>query len=100
MNTDHITEIRVDATGRLCVVPKANSFPLIYRAAMEVHWDEKGKYLYSPPRREWTYVRWFQQIIAAVKGEYGCALVITSETVWKNVDDAAKLSITSAAGSA
>jgi hypothetical protein len=96
MNTDRIAEIRIDATGRLCVVPETNSFPFIYRAAMEVHWDEKDKYLYSPPPREWPYIRWFQQIIAAVRGEYGCALVITSETLWQNIDDALKISITSA----
>lgn len=100
MNTDHIAEIRIDATGRLCVLPKTNSFPFIYRAGMEVQWDEDGKYLYSPPPREWSYTRWFQQVIAAVKGEYGCVMVITSETIWHNVDDTLKVSITSSVGKA
>jgi hypothetical protein len=50
--------------------------------------------------REWHYIRWFQQIIAAVKGEYGCVLVITSETLWHNVDDTLKMSITSSVGKA
>lgn len=100
MNTDRIAEIRIDATGRLCVLPKKHSFPFIYRSGMEVHWDEDGKYLYSPPPREWPYIRWFQQIIAAVKEEYGCVLVITPETLWHDIDDTLKTSITSSVGKA
>jgi hypothetical protein len=41
-------------------------------------------------------VRWFQQIIAAVKGEYGCTLVITPKTRWKNIDESLKIMIISA----
>jgi Integron Cassette Protein Hfx_Cass5 len=96
MKNDGIAEIRIDATERLCVLPKSSSFPNIYRAGMEVHWDAKGQYPYSPKPREWSYVRWFQQILAAVKGEYGCTLVITPETRWQNIDDALKIMITSA----
>jgi hypothetical protein len=100
MNTDRIAEVRIDASGRLCVLPETNSFPFVYRAGMEVNWDEEGKYLYSPPPREWPYIRWFQQIIAAVKGEYGCVLAITPETLWHNIDNTLKMSITSSSGPA
>jgi hypothetical protein len=99
MTSDDIAEIRIDATERLCVVPQSNSFPYIYRAAMEVRWDDKGRYLYSPKPREWSYEHWFQQIIAAVKQEYGCTLVITPATRWQNVDASLKIMITSAPGS-
>jgi hypothetical protein len=47
---------------------------------MEIQWDAEGHYLYSRKPREWSYVQWIQQIIAAVKGEYGCTLVIILET--------------------
>jgi Integron Cassette Protein Hfx_Cass5 len=96
MKNDGIAEIRIDATERLCVSPQSSSFPYIYRAGMEVHWDDKGHYLYSPKPREWSYVRWFQQILAAVKGEYGCTLEITPDTHWENIDEALKIIITSA----
>jgi hypothetical protein len=96
MATDDIAEIRIDATERLCVVPESNSYQYIYRAAMEVQWDNKGQYLYSPKPREWSYAQWFQQIIAAVKQEYGCTLVITPGTRWQNIDDSLKIMITSA----
>jgi hypothetical protein len=96
MTRDDIAEIRIDVAERLCVVPRSDSFPYIYRAAMEVHWDNEGRYLYSPKPREWSYVRWFQQIIAAAKDEYNCHLVITPETRWLNIDDILKTEITSA----
>ncbi len=99
MTSDDIAEIRIDATERLCVVPQTNSFPYVYRAGMQVHWDDEGQYLYSPKPREWSYVLWFQRIIAAVKGEYGCTLVITPETRWQNIDDSLKIMITSAPSS-
>jgi hypothetical protein len=100
MKKDDIAEIQIDATGRLCVVPQSNSFPHVFRAGMEVHWDDRGKYLYSPQPREWSYTRWFQQIIAAVKGEYGCTLVITPATQWQNIDDSLKRTISSSPGNA
>jgi hypothetical protein len=96
MKNDDIVEIRIDAAERLCVSPRSSSFPYIYRAGMEVRWDDEGQYLYSPKPREWSYVKWFQQILAAVKGEYGCTLVITPDTHWLNIDDSLQILITSA----
>ena len=85
MTSDRITEIRVDDAGQLCVVPETQTFPFVYRAGMEVRWDELGRFLHSPPPREWPYVRWFQQIVAAVVSEYGCSLSITPQTRWNGV---------------
>jgi hypothetical protein len=64
---------------------------------MEIHWHEDGKYLYSPPPRDWSYIRWFRQITAAVKQEYGCVLLITPETHWHHIDDTLKTTIISSA---
>jgi len=97
MTSDIIAEVRIDANERLCVTPKSDSFPYIYRAAMQVQWDDKGKYLYSPKPKDWSHARWFQQIIAAVKAEYGCALIITPGTRWQKIDDALKQLILSSA---
>jgi hypothetical protein len=47
MKSDNIAEVSIDATGRLCVTPALVKFPLIYRAAMEVYWDEQGGFLHS-----------------------------------------------------
>jgi len=53
---------------------------------MEIHWDDKGGFLYSPVNlKEWGYFDWFRQIIRAVQEEYGCLLVITDQTNWINV---------------
>jgi hypothetical protein len=94
MQNENIAEIQIDSAGRLCVLPMSASFQHIYRAAKQVHWDDAGKYLYSPTPGEWSYVRWFQQILAAVKEEYGFVLTITPETRWRNVDPSQRSMIT------
>lgn len=85
MSSDFIARIEIDATGRLCVTPSSVTFDHIYRAAMEVHWDNDGRFLYSPKPREWSYADWFKQIVAAAKDEYGCDLKITNSTEWKEI---------------
>jgi len=97
MGSEGIAEIAIDPAGRLCVSPESSAFPLIYRAAMEVHWDDQGRFLYSPSPREWSYPQWFTQIVAAVRGEYGCALVITSHTQWTNIEPGVKEAILASA---
>ena len=84
LSTLAITEIWVDATRRLCA-RTAEPLDLIYRSAMEVHWDSAG-YLYSPPPREWSYARWMQQFRDAVRSEYKRELVVTDGTSWHDID--------------
>jgi hypothetical protein len=91
MKADDIVEI--DASGRLCVSAKSSSYPFIYRAAKEVHWDPHSKYLHSPLPREWPYTQRHRQIREAVKGEYG---VITPQTQWSNIDEALKSELAAA----
>ena len=82
MNPDPIAEIEIDRDGRLRVVPSSNTYPLIYREAVEVHWDSTGRFLYSPPPREWSYFDWFKHIIDTA-GD----LVLSPDTKWINVPD-------------
>jgi len=85
MKQELIKEIRIDSAGRLCVKPVSEQFPYIYRTAMEVHWDESQNFLYSPKPREFSYGKWFVQIINAVRSEYGYNLCLSGETEWINV---------------
>jgi hypothetical protein len=93
MNADDIALVEIDAGGRLCVSPTSASYPFVYRAASEVHWDSHSKYLYSPAPREWSYTRWFRQILDAVKSEYGVTLTFTPQTLWRNIDEPLKSEI-------
>ena len=88
MNADHITEISIDSEGRLLVFPASNTYPMIYREAVEVHWDSDGRFLYSPKPRKWTYLHWFQHIIDIAGG-----LVLGPNTKWTNVPDELKMEI-------
>lgn len=81
-----IAEIFIDEQRKLCVRPELpHGFPEIYRAGMEVHWCDATRCLYSPVPREWSYTRWYEQIVSAVLGEYGVQLVATARTTFDNV---------------
>ena len=66
---------------------------MIYRAAIEVHWDEAMQCLYSPKPREWGYLQWFQQIVTGVESEYGYHLRLKPETEWVNIPNDLRLDI-------
>lgn len=89
MDRDEIAEIVIDAAGQLHVVPASRAFPYIYREAMEVHWDPERHSLYSPPPREWSYARWFQQILVAAR-EQGCELYPNAGTIWRSVAESTR----------
>ncbi|XOV72149.1 MAG: hypothetical protein ACFHW5_02925 [Verrucomicrobiota bacterium] len=82
MNTDPIAEVAIDEQGRLLITPTSNTYPMIYREGTEVHWDSKGRYLYSPKPREWSYLDWFKHIVDTV-GD----LTLSTGTRWKNIPD-------------
>jgi hypothetical protein len=92
MLSDQIIEIGIDESERLYVMPQAKRFPYIYREAMEVQWDAVRSVLRSPRPREWSYLRWFQQIVCAAK-EQGVRLEITQSTKWSNVSEVVRSEI-------
>jgi hypothetical protein len=51
---------------------------------MEVGWEPSSNSLFSPRPREWSYARWFQQIIGAAR-EHGYRLVPNSNTDWADI---------------
>ncbi|MBA3493906.1 MAG: hypothetical protein H0T87_07295 [Gammaproteobacteria bacterium] len=97
MERDTIAELEIDATGKLHVVPSTRAFPCIYREAMEVHWDAARHSLHSPTPREWSYSRWFQQILSAAR-EQGCELKLAASTQWLNIDPGVKAEFLQVAG--
>lgn len=82
MDTDAIAEVGIDGEKRLFIRPTKATFPLIYREAVEVHWDPVGRFLYSPCPREWTYLHWFQHMI-----DTAGILQLTPATLWTNVPE-------------
>jgi hypothetical protein len=84
VSLDVITAVEIDANGRLLVKPGSERFPYIYREAMEVGWDAKGEFLFSPRPREWSYFDWFRQILEAAQAQ-GCTLRVSDATRWDNV---------------
>ena len=93
MRRDNILEISIDENGRLQFKPKKEKFALIYRSATEVHWDDKGLFLYSPRPREWTYLDWYKNIVSTIWTEYRCKLNLKNETSWTLIPEELKQSI-------
>ena len=78
-----IAEVGLDDEQRVFVRPAEGDFEHVYRAAMEVYWDKASRHLSHPqPPRDWTPVRWFQQIVAAVADEYGVLLKLNAHSTW------------------
>jgi hypothetical protein len=86
MQSDLIASVQIDDSRQLHVVPSAAEFPRIYWEAMDVHWDPDRRSLHSPPPREWSYVRWFEQIIEAASRQ-GINLELTGSTQWIGVQE-------------
>ena len=93
IDKDNISEIGIDSQERLYIKPEKEKFTLIYRTATEVHWDDKGNFLFSPKPKEWTYFDWYRQIIGVVETECNCKLLLTDKTIWVNVPNDLKAQI-------
>jgi hypothetical protein len=85
MKEDQIAQIEIGPDAKLYVQPLQETFPYIYRAAMEVGWDVESRRLFGPKPREWSYFDWFRQIVAAAADEYGVSLKISPSTMWVNI---------------
>jgi len=94
MNTDTITFVKIEETGELHIKPENVSFTFIYREAMEIHWNSATNTLFSPKPREWSYLKWFAQILDSAK-EQGCILQLSTDTLWINISDQLKNEIIS-----
>ena len=89
MRQDSISQVEIDKMSRLHIVPASETFPYIWREAMEVHWDDERQSLYGPQPREWSQTRWLRQILDAARAQ-GCELRITEATRWVGVDSSIK----------
>ena len=86
MARDRVKSVGIDADGRLYVEPETQRLDLIYREAAGVHWDVERRRLYSAVPRKWTYLEWFDHIVAtASKGNV--ILEVRDETLMVNMPD-------------
>ena len=71
----------------LMIVPASESFDHIYRDASGIRWNRDFHALvaYEPDR--WTHDGLFEQILFAVRNEYGVELFIDAETTMDSLSD-------------
>ena len=84
MESDEIIEIGIDAEERLYVKPSIAKFPMMYREAIEVHWNESGGYLYGAQPRKWSYIDWYKHIVSGASMQ-GFELRQTNKMRWVNI---------------
>ena len=80
---DLIEEIGIYEEERLYLKPATETFTMIYREAMEVHWNSERGYLYGVRPLKWGYIDWYQKILKAASKQ-GCELVISPIVKWAN----------------
>jgi hypothetical protein len=90
---EEIIEIGIDENIGIYIKPKVTAFPLIYRTASGVHWDDNKNILYSTNQSEWPHLTWYKQIIGIVRTELSIELCITSNTKWLNISEDLKARI-------
>jgi len=90
---EKITEIGLDGSGNLFVVPANALFEYIYRAASSVRWDQIRGRLYVIQPHTLTEFRCFESIEQAVREEYGIFLFVDAKTIWTNVETSVQDSI-------
>lgn len=95
MDSDVIKQIWLDTTGSICVKPNSKKFEYIYRSAMGIDWNSNEGFLFPRLLGSWSPVDWFRQILAAVRNEYRCELLLTLDTEWINIDQAIREAIES-----
>lgn len=89
---DEIEEIGIDDESRLYIKPSSAAFPMIYREAMEVHWNKNTKSLYGGIPRQWSHFDWYKQIIKGASIQ-GCLLKLSAQTKWVNIPQELKAEI-------
>lgn len=85
-----IGAVSLDPLGRIHVVPllpPMQTYELVYRAGMSVHWDQQRRCLLVAPTFQGPAIRQFELIVTAVREELGDMLVFDPRTSWFQVPD-------------
>lgn len=85
-----IEKIWLDENNVINIKPLGHTFEKIYRSAMGVYWNPDGQFLYHNISGDWDYLRWYDQIVLAVRSEYGVILAASRDTVFENIDESFK----------
>jgi hypothetical protein len=91
-----IQEIGIDADGHLFLRPRIDppeNLEFVWRDASGIRWDSKSRVLHAAEPARWGHLRLYQQIVSAIRNEYGNSLLLTPETRWTHMPEDLKASI-------
>ncbi|MCO6510656.1 MAG: hypothetical protein J5I65_07670 [Aridibacter famidurans] len=89
----YVSEVGIDEQNRLFLVPIGHRFPLIYREAAGVYWDNEQLRLHSTIPQDGDHFQWFKHIASVLEGN-SYQLILKDETDWINVSHELKNQIT------
>ena len=101
MRAVEVSEIWINE-GRLCVRladPSVDLTHIVRASASGVLWDAQARAVCSPAPREWSYAKWFVQIVDDARNEYDVDLVLVDSTVWRDISTESRASIEEARAS-
>ena len=93
IDKDNIIEIGIDDKDGIYIKPENAKFPLIYRTASGIHWDDRKNILCTTNQSGWTHLQWYKQIVGVVRDECNYELRLTDKTIWTNVSGDLKQNI-------
>lgn len=93
MKVDIIKETGINELGELYVTPENETFPYIYREALELNWCEHTRSLKAPKPRKWLYEDWFKQILKGA-AEQGIKLIFDENSKFVGIDSTLRESLT------
>lgn len=82
-----IEKISIDKKGIFSIKIHNEKFPMIYRSAMGVYWDENTQSVFSkyPIKKDIDIIDTYKQIVEAIISEYGMKLCISGKTTFENI---------------
>ncbi|OUS12939.1 hypothetical protein A9Q89_04560 [Gammaproteobacteria bacterium 53_120_T64] len=92
-----ISKVEILPTKELALILESEgkpSYQHVYRAAAGVYWDNEIYGFKSTEPKDFSYPKWFQQIIEVVKSEMGIQLQLANTVSWVNVPEEVKNAIT------
>jgi hypothetical protein len=83
-----IEEVGLDEGAGLFVRPAlapSEDFRFIWRTATGIRWSDRLRGLYAAEPGRWSPLELFEEMVKAVRDEYGRSLVVTRDTRWLGV---------------
>ena len=93
MEVDFIDQVEIDAEGRLHLVMRNQKYPMIYRSAAGVYWDQNRNSVHSTIPKTMSYPEWFAHICQVLESPGNSQIKLAKNAKWINISQGVKSEI-------